>query len=121
TRMDGLLDKYIPGDWEFDLPSDFIQLAQEGDWGRYADENGDLIINFITDNDITGGNSGSPIINDKGELLGLAFDGNWEAMSGDISFDKKYKRTISVDIRFVLWLIEKYGKADNLIKEMDIR
>jgi len=121
TKMDGLLDKYMPGDWEFDLPSDFIQLAQEGDWGRYADENGDLIINFITDNDITGGNSGSPIINDKGELLGLAFDGNWEAMSGDISFDKKYKRTISVDIRFVLWLIEKYGKADNLIKEMDIR
>lgn len=121
TKMEGLLDKYMPGDWEFDLPSDFLTLAAEGDWGRYADENGDLIINFITNNDITGGNSGSPIINGNGELLGLAFDGNWEAMSGDIAFDKKYKRTIAVDIRFVLWLIEKYGKADNLIREMDIR
>lgn len=121
TRMEGLLDKYMPGDWEFDLPSDFLTLAQEGNWGQYADENGDLIINFITNNDITGGNSGSPVINDKGELIGLAFDGNWEAMSGDISFDKQYKRTIAVDIRFVLWLVEKYGKADNIIRELDIK
>lgn len=121
TYMDGLLAKYQPGDLEFDLPADFIKLAESGNFGRYADQDGNMVINFITNNDITGGNSGSPVMNDKGELIGLAFDGNWEAMSGDIAFDKQYKRTINVDIRFVLWLIEKYGKADNLIKEMDIR
>lgn len=120
TTMDGLLAKYKPGDYEFDLPSDFLKLAREKDYGRYANEDGNLVTCFITNNDITGGNSGSPVINDKGELLGLAFDGNWEAMSGDIAFDKNYKRTIAVDIRFVLWLIDKYGKADNLIREMTI-
>lgn len=121
TKMDGLLAKYIPGDHEFDLPQDFIKLAESGDFGRYADENGDLVINFIANNDITGGNSGSPMINANGELIGLAFDGNWEAMSGDIAFDHKYKRTIAVDIRFVLWIMEKYGNAHNLIREMEIR
>jgi hypothetical protein len=121
TTMDGLLAKYKPGDYEFDLPADFLKLAREKDYGRYANEDGNLVTCFITNNDITGGNSGSPVINDKGALLGLAFDGNWEAMSGDIAFDKKYKRTIAVDIRFVLWLIEKYGKADNLVREMTIR
>ncbi len=121
TNMDGLLAKYIPGDLEFDLPQDFLKLANNRDFGQYADADGNLPINFISNNDITGGNSGSPIINANGELVGLAFDGNWEAMSGDIAFDKKFKRTICVDSRFVLWLIEKYGKADNLIKEMDIR
>lgn len=120
TTMDGLLAKYKPGDYEFDLPADFLKLAREKDYGRYANENGNLVTCFITNNDITGGNSGSPVISDKGELLGLAFDGNWEAMSGDIAFDKKYKRTIAVDIRFVLWLIDKYGKAGNLIQEMTI-
>ncbi|MBX9448547.1 MAG: S46 family peptidase [Taibaiella sp.] len=121
TYMDGLLAKYQPGDLEFDLPQDFINLAESGDFGRYADETGNMPVNFISNNDITGGNSGSPVINGKGELVGLAFDGNWEAMSGDISFDQEFKRTICVDTRFILWLIEKYGKANNLIKEMDIR
>ena len=87
----------------------------------YADEDGTLHTCFITNNDITGGNSGSPVMNANGELIGAAFDGNWEAMSGDIAFDKKYKRTIVCDIRYILFIVDKVGGADNLIKEMDIR
>lgn len=121
TTLDGLLAKYKPNDYEFDLPKDFLDLAADHNFGRYANKKGELVTCFITNNDITGGNSGSPIINANGELLGLAFDGNWEAMSGDIAFDKKYKKTIAVDIRFVLWIIEKYGKADNLISEMTLK
>lgn len=120
TTIDGLLAKYKAGDDEFDLPADFLELSKTKDYGRYADANGELVTCFITNNDITGGNSGSPVINGKGELLGLAFDGNWEAMSGDIAFDKKYKKTIVVDVRFVLWLIDKYGKAENLINEITL-
>lgn len=120
TTMEGLLAKYKPNDYEFDLPSDFLKLAQAGDWGRYANKEGKLVTCFITNNDITGGNSGSPVINANGELLGLAFDGNWEAMSGDIAFDKQYKRTIAVDARFVLWIIDKVGGAQNLIDEMHV-
>jgi hypothetical protein len=121
TTIDGLLAKYKAGDYEFDLPSDFLDLVKTKDYGRYADENGDLVTCFISNNDITGGNSGSPVLNANGELLGLAFDGNWEAMSGDIAFDKKYKKTIVVDIRFVLYLIDKYGGAQNLIDEMTLK
>mgnify|MGYP000853792691 CR=1 FL=1 len=120
TNLNGLLDKYKPGDYEFDLPNDFLDLAKTKNFGRYANSNGELVVNFITNNDITGGNSGSPMINAEGHLTGLAFDGNWEAMSGDIAFDKKFKRTIAVDIRFVLWLMDKYGGATNLINEMTI-
>lgn len=120
TTIDGLLAKYKPGDYEFDLPQAFLDLCKTKDYGRYANADGELVTCFITNNDITGGNSGSPVINASGELLGLAFDGNWEAMSGDIAFDKKYKRTIVVDARFVLWLIEKYGGATNLIEEMKL-
>ncbi len=121
THLDGLLAKYQPGDLEFDLQKDFLELAKTKNYGRYANEDGELVTCFVTNNDITGGNSGSPMINGNGELTGLAFDGNWEAMSGDIAFDKNFKRTIAVDIRFVLWLIDKYGGATNLIDEMDIR
>lgn len=122
TTIDGLMAKYKPGDAEFDLPDDFIELYNEKDYGRWADKtDGKIRTCFITNNDITGGNSGSPVINENGELIGLAFDGNWEAMSGDIAFDKKYKRTIVVDARFVLFIIDKLGHASNLIREMDIR
>lgn len=121
TTMEGLMSKYKPGDPEFDLPKDLIQLYRKKDYGQYADTDGTLHTCFITNNDITGGNSGSPVINANGELIGCAFDGNWEAMSGDIAFDKKFKRTIVVDSRFILFLIEKMGKANNLIEEMDIR
>lgn len=121
TTLDGLMAKYKPNDEEFDVPADLVTLYKNKDYGQYADADGKLHTCFITNNDITGGNSGSPVMNAFGELTGTAFDGNWEAMSGDIAFDKKYKRTIVCDIRFVLFLVDKLGHADNLIKEMDIR
>ncbi len=121
TTLDGLMTKYKPGSDEFDVPKQLIELYNEKDYGPYADRDGTLHTCFITDNDITGGNSGSPVINAYGELIGAAFDGNWEAMSGDIAFDSKYKRTIVCDVRYILFLIDKMGHADNLIKEMDIR
>lgn len=120
TTLDGLVSKYKPNDDEFDVPKDLIKLYHKKDYGRYADADGSLHTCFITNNDITGGNSGSPVINADGELIGCAFDGNWEAMSGDIAFDKKYKRTIVADIRFILFLVDKMGGATNLIQEMEI-
>ena len=121
TTSEGLLDKYKPGDGEFDLPVELVELLRKKDFGRWANDKGELVVNFITNNDITGGNSGSPIINGNGEWIGTAFDGNWEAMSGDIAFDKKYKRTIAADARFIMFIIDKLGNAQNLIEEMDIR
>lgn len=121
TTMEGLIAKYKPQDDEFDLPQQLLDMYKKKDYGPYADKDGKLHTCFITNNDITGGNSGSPVINGNGELIGCAFDGNWEAMSGDIAFDSKYKRTICVDVRFILYLIDKMGNAQNLIKEMDIR
>lgn len=121
TTMEGVMEKYVEGDYEFDLPKDMLPLVEKKDYGRYADEAGYMPICFLTNNDITGGNSGSPVINGKGELIGLAFDGNWEAMSGDIAFEPDLQRTISVDVRYVLWVIDKYAGATNLIEELDIR
>lgn len=121
TTLDGLMDKYKPGSDEFDVPKELIELYNKKDYGRYMDADSTLHTCFITTDDITGGNSGSPVINANGELIGAAFDGNWEAMSGDIAFDKKYKRTIVCDVRFILFLIDKMGHAQNLIEEMDIR
>ena len=117
----GILEKYVPGDYEFDAPKRLIDLIEKKDFGQYADDNGELIVCFLSTNDITGGNSGSPIMNAKGELLGLAFDGNWEAMSGDVNFEPKLQRTINVDIRYVLFIIDKYAGATRLIDELDIR
>jgi hypothetical protein len=102
TTVNGYLEKEIPGDDEFDVPARMKELILARDFGRYADNNGDLIACFISNNDITGGNSGSPVLNARGELIGCAFDGNWEAMSGDLAFEPEIQRTISVDIRFVL-------------------
>ena len=117
----GILEKYVPGDYEFDAPKRLIDLIEKKDFGAYADENGELVVCFLSTNDITGGNSGSPIMNGKGELIGLAFDGNWEAMSGDVNFEPKLQRTINVDVRYVLFIIDKYAGATNLIDELDIR
>ena len=116
----GILEKYIPGDFEFDAPKELLDLIEKRDFGQYADKNGELITCFLSTNDITGGNSGSPIMNGKGELLGLAFDGNWEAMSGDVNFEPKLQRTINVDIRYVLFIIDKVYGATNLIDELEI-
>ncbi len=121
TTSKGVLEKYIPGDYEFDLPSKQIELFRKKDFGPYMDPvKKDLVIDFITTNDITGGNSGSPVINAKGELIGLAFDGNYEALSHKIAFDKNLNRTICVDIRYVLWCIDKLGGATNIIKELKL-
>ncbi len=120
TTVDGYLEKEIPGDDEFDVPPRMKQLIQARDFGRYANKKGELEACFMSNNDITGGNSGSPVINANGELIGIAFDGNWEAMSGDIAFEPELQRTISVDIRFVLWVIDKYAGAQRLIDEMTI-
>ena len=121
TTLDGAVAKYKAGDYEFDMPKELIKLNRDKNYGRWADADGSLHTCFITNNDITGGNSGSPVINGNGELIGTAFDGNWEAMSGDIAFDKKYKRTIVCDARYILFLIDKLGNAQNIIEEMDIR
>lgn len=121
TTSKGLLEKYKPGDYEFDLPSKQIELLKKKDFGQYIDKSrNDLVIGFITSNDITGGNSGSPVINANGELIGLAFDGNYEALSHKLTFDKDLNRTICVDIRYVLWCIDKLGGADHLIKELKL-
>ena len=120
TTTDGYLEKEIPGDIEFDVPPTMKELLLDKNYGQYADEDGSLHACFITNNDITGGNSGSPVMNANGELIGIAFDGNWEAMSGDIAFEPELQRCINVDIRFVLWMIDVYAGAKNLIREMKI-
>ncbi|OCX54425.1 peptidase S46 [Mucilaginibacter sp. PPCGB 2223] len=119
TNLNEVVKKYKPKDDEFDLPQSLLDAYKAKTFGQYG-ENGTVPVCFITNNDITGGNSGSPVINANGELIGLAFDGNWEAMSGDIAFDKKYKRTICVDVRYVLWCIDVLGHGNNLISELDI-
>ena len=117
----GILEKYVAGDYEFDLPTKQIELFKKKDFGQYIDKGrNDLVVTFITTNDITGGNSGSPVIDANGNLLGLAFDGNYEALSHKIAFDKDLNRTICVDVRYVLWCIDKLGGAKNLIDEMKL-
>lgn len=120
TTIDGLMAKEDPTNDEFIVPEKLQELYAAKDYGRYADENGDLIINFISGNDITGGNSGSPVLNAYGELIGTAFDGNWEAMSGDIAFENDIQRTISVDVRYTMFIIDKFAGASHLIDEMTI-
>ncbi len=120
TTLAGQVKKYKKGDAEFDLPARVLEMNAAKDFGRYADKDGSLHVNFLTDNDITGGNSGSPVLNGKGELIGLAFDGNIEAMAGDVIFDKKLQRTINVDIRYVLWVIENFSGAKHIVDEMTL-
>jgi hypothetical protein len=120
TTLQGTINKYKPNDEEFDLPKRLIELNDKKDFGEYADKGGYMPVNFLTNNDITGGNSGSPVLNGKGELIGLAFDGNIEAMAGDVIFDSKLQKTINVDIRYVLFIIDKYAGAKHIVDEMTI-
>jgi hypothetical protein len=120
--LNGVLEKYKPGDYEFDVPTKLVDLAKAKDYGQYMDPVAkDVVVSFISSNDITGGNSGSPVLNAKGELIGLAFDGNYEALSHKIAFDKDLNRTINLDVRYLLWVVEKLGGATNIINELDIR
>ena len=114
------MEKEDPGNWEFVVPQKLKELYKARDYGRYG-KDGEMPVCFIVNTDNTGGNSGSAMFNGKGELLGLAFDGNWEAMSSDIVFEPDLQRCIGVDVRYMLFIIEKYGKAGNLIKELKIR
>lgn len=120
TTLEEGLKKEDPDNPEFHVSPKLKELFENKEFGRYANEEGEMPVNFISNNDITGGNSGSPVINGDGHLIGTAFDGNWEAMSGDIFFEHDIQRTISCDIRYILFIIEKYGEADNLIEEMEI-
>ncbi len=119
TTAQGILEKYTPGDLEFDVPEKLINLIKAKDFGQYGSD-GELKVCFLSNNDITGGNSGSPVINAQGHLIGTAFDGNWEAMSGDVAFEPNLQRTISVDIRYTLFIIDKYAGASHLIDEMTV-
>ena len=120
SDLGGVMEKEIPGNWEFDVPQGLKSIYEKKDYGRYGTEDGRLIVNFISNNDITGGNSGSPVIDGEGNLIGLAFDGNWEAMSGDISFEHDMQRTISMDARYLLLVIDKMANAQNIMQELKI-
>jgi hypothetical protein len=118
TSSKGIMEKQKPGDPEFNVQDYILDDIRSDDFGPYADRNGVLRVNFLSNNDITGGNSGSPVFNGKAELVGLAFDGNWESLSGDILFEPEMQRTISVDIRYVLYMIDRVMDAPHIVKEL---
>ena len=120
TTLKGVMEKEDPNNWEFVVPDKLKELYQTADFGQYAMEDGRMPVAFLSNNDITGGNSGSPIMNANGELIGLAFDGNWESMSSDVMFEPELQRCINVDIRYVLFIVEKFGGAKWLVDEMEI-
>ena len=116
----GVMEKEDPDNYEFRVPEKLKQLYLKRDYGQYAMADGNLPCCFLTNNDITGGNSGSPVMNADGHLIGLAFDGNWESMSSDVMFEPDLQRCICVDIRYVLFMMDKFGGAGYLLKEMNI-
>jgi hypothetical protein len=120
TTLKGVMEKEDPNNWEFVVPDKLKELYKFNDFGQYAMADGRMPVAFLSNNDITGGNSGSPIMNANGELIGLAFDGNWESMSSDVMFEPDLQRCINVDIRYVLFIVEKFGGAKWLVDEMEI-
>lgn len=119
--LKGVMEKYKPGDYEFDVPTQLVDLYNKKDYGQYIDKKAnDVVVCFITTNDITGGNSGSPVLNAKGELIGLAFDGNYEALSHKLAFDADLNRTICLDVRYLLFIVDKLGGAKNIIDELQL-
>lgn len=120
TTLKGVLEKEDPDNYEFRVPARLKEIILNRDYGQYANENGEMVACFLTNLDITGGNSGSPVLDADGNLIGLAFDGNWEAMSGDVIFEPELQRCICVDIRYVLLMMDKFGGAGYLLNEMDI-
>ncbi len=120
TTLKGVMEKEDPGNYEFRVPSKLKELYGTGDYGQYANGDGELVTCFLANLDITGGNSGSPVMDADGNLIGLAFDGNWEAMSGDVIFEPNLQRCICVDIRYVLFIMDKFGGAGWLLDEMNI-
>ena len=120
TTLDGVMEKEDPDNWEFVVPARLKELWKAKDYGAYGTKDDKMVTCFLSNNDITGGNSGSPIMNAKGELIGLAFDGNWESMSSDVMFEPDLQRCINVDIRYVLFIVDKFGGAGWLIDEMDL-
>lgn len=121
THLNGVIAKYVPGDYEFDLPAKLLELHNNKDYGRWTDSTGDVPVCILGSNHTTGGNSGSPAINGKGELVGLNFDRVWEGTMSDINYDRSICRNIMVDIRYVLFLVDKLGGAGHLIDEMELR
>jgi hypothetical protein len=120
TYLDGVMEKYIPGDYEFDVPAKLISLWKSKDYGRYATKDGRMPVAFLGSNHTTGGNSGSPALDAKGNLVGLNFDRVWEGTMSDVSYDPAICRNIMVDIRYVVFIIDKYAGAQNLIGEMKL-
>ena len=120
TTQKGIFEKENPESDEFWVQPEILNLIRSKDFGQYANKDGELQLCFLSNNDITGGNSGSPVFDKNARLIGLAFDGNWEAMSGDIAFEPDLQRTISVDIRYVLYMIDKWGKCPRLIEELKL-
>ena len=116
----GVLEKYDPSSYEFGMEDRQLELLKEADWGRWADKDGSMHVNFLTDNDITGGNSGSPVMNSKGELIGLAFDGNKESLASDVYYVDGYTKCVCVDIRYVLWVLDSYAGMDWILDEIGI-
>ncbi|MEN0004302.1 MAG: S46 family peptidase, partial [Bacteroidota bacterium] len=120
TYLDGVIEKYVPGDYEFDVPQRLIELYEAKDYGQYADQNGKVPICFLGSNHTTGGNSGSPAIDANGNLIGLNFDRVWEGTMSDINYDASICRNIMVDARYILFIVDKYAGATRLIEEMKL-